>query len=154
MSEPGTIAEGRGGVPLGAWPRVVALAVGTVVAAAVTQLWWLLPVGLLLAGMLVAGLVREGRRRSLSADAVGLRGYRRGVERTVAWSDVAAVELVRPRTSYARPVAHVEVTRKDDPFDTEFVPVVVFDRSDLSRITKRLEQACEQRGVEFRTTDT
>ncbi|MBO1754018.1 hypothetical protein [Allobranchiibius sp. CTAmp26] len=146
------IAAPRGGVPLGVWPRVALILVAAVGTGIVFRLWWILVVAAALIALVVWDLRRSGARRDLRATSEGLVGSHGGGSRTAAWSQMTGVEFVRPRSAFARPVAHVEVSRDGDPFDTGFVALVVFDKPDGDGIAERLRTVCEQHGVPFHTT--
>lgn len=152
MSDESVIAAPRSGVPLGVWPRVALIAVAAVGTGVVFRLWWILVVAVVLIGLVLWDLRRAGGRRDLRATADGLVGARGGEHRSVGWSHMEGVEFVRPRSPFARPVAHVEVSRDGDPFDTAFVTLVVFDKPDGDGIAERLQAACEQHAVPFHTT--
>lgn len=149
MTESIVIAEPRSGIPVGAWPRAVVLLVASAAAVAITGLWWILLAAVLFAGLVVWDLRRSGGRRDLRANADGLVGTHRGQSRTIAWSAMTGVEFVRPRSSLARPIAHIEVGRHDDPFDTAFVALVLFDKADAQQVGDRLSAACAQHNVPF-----
>lgn len=151
MSDDVVIAEPRAGVPIGAWPRVGVLLVAAAAGVAVTQLWWILLAAALVAGLVVWDLRRSGGSRDLRATADALVGVHRGRTRSVPWSQMTGVEFVRPRSALARPIAHVEVGRHEDPFDTAFVALVLFDKADAVQIGERLSTACEQHDVPFVT---
>lgn len=144
------VAEPRSGVPVGAWPRIGVLVVAAAGGVAVTKLWWILIIAVVLAVVVVGDLLRSGGRRNLRATDDGLVGIHRGKSRQVAWSTMAGVEFLRPRSAFARPVAHVEVERHDDPFDTAFVSLVIYNAADAEQIGERLKAACEQHDVPFR----
>lgn len=150
MTGDSVIAEPRTGVPIGAWLRVSVLIVAGAAGVAVTKLWWVLIVAGLLAALVVWDLRRSGGRRNLHATADGLVGAHRGKTREVPWSQMVGVEYVRPRSAFARPVAHVEVGQHDDPYDTAFVALVIFDKTDAEQIGERLKAVCEQHDVPFR----
>ncbi len=151
MSGDVVVAEPRAGVPIGAWPRVGVLILAAAAGVAVTQQWWILIAALLLAGLVVWDLRRSGGRRNLRATADGLVGIHRGKFCSVPWSEMTGVEFVRPRSSLARPIAHVEVGRHEDPYDTAFVALVLFDKADAEQIGDRLRAACAQHDVPFLT---
>lgn len=144
------VAEPRSGVPVGAWPRVGVLVVAAAGGVAVTKLWWILIVAVVLAVVVVGDLLRSGGRRNLRATDEGLVGVHRGRPQQVAWSTMAGVEFLRPRSVFARPVAHVEVERHDDPYDTAFVTLVIYNGADAEQIGERLKTACERHEVPFR----
>ncbi|NYJ76154.1 hypothetical protein [Allobranchiibius huperziae] len=146
------IAAPRGGVPLGVWPRVAIILVGAIGTGIVFRLWWILPVAAALIVLVVWDLRRSGGRRDLRATSDGLVGMHRGKSHSVAWSQMAGVEFVRPRSAFSRPVAHVEVSRHDDPYDTAFVALVIFDKPDGDGIAERLRTVSEEHGVPFQAT--
>ena len=146
------VAAPRRGIPLGVWPRVALVLVGAVGTGVVFRQWWILPVAAVLIWLVVWDLRRSGGRRDLRATSEGLVGMRGGRTRSVDWSQMEGVEFVRPRSAFARPVAHVEVSRHDDPYDTAFTTLVVFDKPDGDGIAERLQAACEEHGVWFQTT--
>lgn len=145
------VAASRVGVPIGAWPRVGVLVVTGAAGVAVTRLWWVLILAVLLAALVVWDLRRSGGRRDLRATEDGLIGMHRGHQKQVPWSQMVGVEFVRPRSAFARPVAHVEVGRHDDPYDTAFVALVLYDKADAQQIGERLKAACEQHAVPFQS---
>lgn len=145
------IAEPRSGVPIGAWPRVGVLIVAAAAGAAVTKLWWILILAVVLGALVVWDLHRSGGRRDLRATADGLVGVHRGKPADVPWSQMEGVEFVRPRSAFSRPMAHVEVARQDDPYDTAFVALVIFNKADAEQIGDRLKAVCEQHGIPFQS---
>lgn len=149
MTEDVVIAGPRTGIPVGAWPRVGVLLIASAAGVAVTQLWWILIASALLAAFVVWDLRRSGERRDLRATADGLVGAHRGKTRTVLWAEMTEVEFVRPRSSLARPIAHVEVGRREDPYDTAFVALVLFGRADAEQVGDRLSAVCAQHDVPF-----
>lgn len=151
MSEGTVIAAPRAAIPVGAWLRVGVILVAAAAGVAATRLWWILIVAAVLAGVVVWDLRRSGGRRDLRATSDGLVGIHRGKARSVPWSQMEGVELVRPRSAFARPVAHVEVVRRDDSYDTAFVTLVVFSKADADEIGARLQAVCDQHGVLFQT---
>lgn len=151
MTDDTVIAEARSGVPLGAWPRVGVLVVAAAGGVAVTKLWWILIAAAVLAVIVVWDLRRSGGRRNLHATNDGLVGVHRGKTRQESWSHMVGVEFVRPRSAFARPIAHVEVGRHDDPYDTAFISLVIYNTADAEQIGDRLRAACEKHDVPFQT---